>query len=48
MSEKEQPTRYRMLDQTISRITPLVEKHLTESQFGCRKGRGTREAINVL
>ena len=30
------------------RITPLVEKHLTESQFGFRKGRGTREAINVL
>ena len=30
------------------RITPLVEKHLTDSQFGFRKGRGTREAINVL
>ena len=30
------------------RITPLVEKHLTDSQFGFRKGRGTREVINVL
>ena len=30
------------------RITPLIEKHLIESQFGFRKGRGTREAINVL
>ena len=30
------------------RITPLVEKHLLETQFGFRKGQGTKEAIYVL
>ena len=30
------------------RITPLIDKHLTETQFGFRKGKGTREAIYTL
>lgn len=30
------------------RITPLIERNLTESQFGFRKGSGTRDAIYVL
>ena len=30
------------------RITPLIEAHLDESQFGFKKGSGTRNAIFVL
>ena len=28
-----------------ARITPVVERHLSESQMGFRKGKGTRDAI---
>jgi len=31
-----------------ARITPLIEKHLSDSQMGFRKGRGTRDAIFQL
>ncbi|KAG1668804.1 Craniofacial development protein 2 [Nymphon striatum] len=30
------------------RITPFIERNLTESQFGFRKDRGTRNAIHLL
>lgn len=31
-----------------ARITPIIERHLSSSQMGFRKGRGTREAIFKL
>ena len=30
------------------RITPIIERHLSESQMGFRKGKGTRDAIFQL
>ena len=31
-----------------NRITPIIERHLAESQMGFRKGKGTRDAIFQL
>ena len=37
-----------MLKLIKKRITPIVENHLSESQMGFRKGKGTRDAIFQL
>ena len=31
-----------------NRITPIIERHLSERQMGFRKGKGTRDAIFQL
>jgi Reverse transcriptase (RNA-dependent DNA polymerase) len=37
-----------MLHLIKERITPIIHKHLAESQMGFRKGKGTRDAIFQL
>ena len=37
-----------LLQIVIARITPVVERRLSESQMGFRKGKGTRDAIFQL